>query len=75
MKWHKLCISCESVDEVIGPWDVQDKRFVAPTLFQCFAPRIFLSREEEMNRTFGKVSIKRPMDAMKVKVSNPPFPE
>jgi hypothetical protein len=46
----------------------QDERVVAPTVYQCFAPKVFLSREDYMSQAFGTFQIRRPMDAMKIKV-------
>ena len=41
---------------------------MAPTVYQCFAPRVFLSREDYIGENFGKIKIRRPMDSVKVMV-------
>ena len=51
--------------------DLQDDRFVAPTVYQCFAPRVFLHREEAIAEQFGKLQIRRPMDSVKVRMESP----
>lgn len=46
----------------------KDDRLVAPTVYQCFAPRVFLHREEAISAQFGRLQLRRPMDSVKVKV-------
>ncbi len=46
----------------------KDARLVAPTVYQCFAPRVFLHREEAISAQFGRLQLRRPMDSVKVKV-------
>jgi hypothetical protein len=49
----------------------KDDRFVAPTVYQCFAPRVFLHREEAISEQFGKLQMRRPMDSVKVRMESP----
>ncbi|KAM3573477.1 hypothetical protein VYU27_004520, partial [Nannochloropsis oceanica] len=49
----------------------KDERLVAPTVYQCFAPRVFLHREEAISEQFGKLQIRRPMDSVKVRMESP----
>lgn len=49
----------------------KDPRFVAPTVYQCFAPHVFLSREDDINKSFGNLKIQRPMDSLRVKMESP----
>jgi len=49
----------------------KDDRLVAPTVYQCFAPRVFLHREEAISEQFGKLQIRRPMDSVKVRMESP----
>lgn len=44
----------------------RDERFLAPNVFQCYTPRIFLGREDYMSKKFSALKITRPMDKMKV---------
>lgn len=44
----------------------KDPRLIAPNVFQCYTPRIFLGREEYLQRKFPSFKITRPMDKMTV---------
>jgi len=48
-----------------------DEHLLAPTVYQCFAPRSFLTKEEEVMKMASNTMFKRPMDSMKIKLSSP----
>jgi len=49
----------------------KDEHLLAPTVYQCFAPRSFLTKEEEVMKMASNTMFKRPMDSMKIKLSSP----
>jgi len=48
----------------------KDTRFVAPSVYQCFAPKTFLSQEGYVLSNFSGFMFRRPMDSMKLGVSS-----
>lgn len=50
---------------------VKDDNNIAPTVYQVFQPKAFLSRQDYLNESFGNIKIRRPMDSMKIKLNSP----
>lgn len=48
----------------------RDPNLVAPTVFQCYTPFTFLSKETEIAKKFGSVKFQRPMDGLQVGIDS-----
>lgn len=49
----------------------KDPAIVTPNSYQCFSPRVFLSKEEAVMKRFGTIKFRRPMDRMKITIASP----
>jgi len=48
-----------------------DDQMRAPTTFHCFSPNSVLIKEDEINKKYAKLSIRRPMDRMRISLKSP----
>jgi len=48
-----------------------DDQMRAPSTFHCFSPNSMLTKEDELLKKYSKLTIRRPMDRMRVSLKSP----